>query len=188
MKSETQNSTVIEQNAEQPLPPPPQFDESMIAAAQPVEPLSTNQSAQRRQPMMQFLKGRWGLLGALLIVALLSGVLYGMVSAEMVSGTHEEFTQPLAAEPPSGATMANQSVEAAPKASIATPSVKSSINVRDHIRPRYSRPAEVVLTKSDLPQQSDRPVARKVGEIYFGHRKESRRREVSRRRDDNDDR
>ena len=183
MKSDTQYSTVVEQNAEQPHPPPAQFDESMIAAAQPVEPLGINQRAQVRQPMMLFLKARWGLLGALLIGALLSAVLFGMRSA-----SHEESTEPLAAEAPNGPAVVNQSVAEAPKTSIATSSVKSSIKARDHIRLRYSRPAEVVLTKPDLPQPSERPMARKVGEIYFGHRNEDRRREASRRRRGDNDR
>jgi hypothetical protein len=80
----------------------------------------------------------------------------------------------------------NQPVEEAPKAPIVTSSAKSSIKVRDHIQPRNSRP-EVMPTKPDLPQQSERPVARKVGEIYVGHGK-GERAASRRRRDDNDDR
>jgi cytoskeletal protein RodZ len=186
MKSDIQNSTIVEQDATPPNPPPPQFDEAMIAAAQPVEPL-TNQSTHGREPLMQFLKVRWRLLGAILIVGLLSIVLFGMVSEQVVSRPNEKSTQPLAAEASIGPAVVNQSVQEAPKASNATSSVKSSTKVRDNNRPRYRRPMEWLQTKPDSPQQSERPVARKVGEIYFGRGKEDRA-ASHRRRDDNHNR
>jgi hypothetical protein len=119
----------------------------------------------------------------------LSAVLFGMASEKIASPSHEESTQPLAAEASIGPAVVNQSVEEAPKASTATSSVKSSAKVRDNNRPRYRRSMEWLPAEPDSSQQGERPVARKVGEIHFGRGKQDRPREASRRRrDDNDNR
>jgi hypothetical protein len=81
MTSDQKNSTALEHSPGTPYPPPPRFDEAMIAAAQPVEPLVTNQTLSGRQiTVRRSLKNKLALIAAVLIATFLSAAFGGSSS------------------------------------------------------------------------------------------------------------
>src|SRR6267378_3583489 len=79
MTSDQNRSTALEQHPEIPLPPPPQFDEAMIAAARPVEPLAMNQTREGRQTGRRSLKSKLIFVAAVLIATFLSAAFGGIL-------------------------------------------------------------------------------------------------------------
>jgi hypothetical protein len=173
MNPVTENGTGAEHDSETSYPPPPHFDADMIAAAQPVEPLTTNQTTTGRPASRRFLKGRWGLLAVLMIGALLTAVLGGILL-----GVHDAKSETASPADPSTTkeSLKETPPVEAPKASTNAPPVK----VSDNIPARSKRPLSpwsVERTKPDQgpPSASDKPVARKVGILYFGPGKKDRK-------------
>lgn len=164
MKAELPNNTA-EPDAT-PNPPPPHFDDSMIAVAQPVEPLNRNPPGPASQRGLgRFLKSRWKWLAALFVVAL-----FGAVFGGMLLGLREEAARPMPAASPA-APVASQPIEEAPKTVIAAQPIK--VSDQRLARPRRAiRPAPA---RGDFDKLDEKNVARKVGEIYYGWRKEDRK-------------
>ncbi|MDX6557725.1 MAG: hypothetical protein QOF72_774 [Blastocatellia bacterium] len=182
----TENGTDSEHDSETSYPPPPHFDADMIAAAQPVEPLTMDQTTTARPTSRRFLKGRWGLLAVLMIGALLSAVLGGILL-----GVHDAKSETAGPADPSTAKepLKETPPVEAPKASTNAPPVKVSDNIPARSK-RLSSPWSVERTKPDQgpPSASEKPVARKVGVLYFGPGKEDRKGQKGRRRHgENDD-
>jgi hypothetical protein len=183
-----ENGTDAEHDSARPYPPPPHFDAAMIAAAQPVEPLATNQTTTGRPASRRFLKRGWGLLAVLMIGALLSAVLGGILL-----GVHDAKSETAGPADPSVAKepLKETPPMEAPKASTNAPPVKVSDNSPARSK-RPSSPWSVERTKPDLgspgASAGEKPVARKVGVIYFGPGKEDRKGQKARHRHgDNDD-
>src|SRR5258706_8342118 len=178
MTSDQKGSTALEQNSEIPIPPPPQFDEAMIAAAQPVEPLAINQTRKGRQLTVRgSLKTKLIFIAAVLVATFLSAAFGGIL-----------FRLKGVAHSPEGevaAPVASQSPVEMPSAVTPAPSVKIS----DNLSRKSRRPPRVAPVAADLapPGDNEKPVARKVGVILFGTGKEAHKRQRDwRRHGDND--
>ena len=167
MKSDTQNSTVLGNDSGIPYPPPAQFDESMVAAAQPVEPLAQSQTSDRRIRVSNFLKRRRGLLATVVLVAALSTVVASML-------TLRGWNEARSAEPPKEPAVTNQPPAEAPRASIPAHSPNAGDNP-----PRRLKPPAVAARMDPAPpveaEADNKPVARKVGVILYGAEKAERR-------------
>jgi len=181
MTTDQKNSTALEHDSLSPYPPPPQFDEAMIAAARPVEPLAMNQTPEGRQPTgRRSLKSKLIFVAAVLIATFLSAAFGGILFR----------LQGVARSPESAAAapVASQSPEETPRAATPAPSVRVSDNL-----PRKSRrPLSVAPVTADLAppdaRLNEKPVARKVGVILFGPGKEAHKRQRDwRRHGDNAD-
>jgi hypothetical protein len=169
MKSDIQNSTMLENDPVTPYPPPAQFDESMVAAAQPVEPLAQSQTSQRRIRVSNFLKGRRGLLAAVVLVAALLTVAFaGML-------TLRGWNEARSAEPQKEPAVTNQPPAETPRASIPA----HSPNAGDNPPRSLKRPPAIAARMDPTPpveaEADNKPVARKVGVILYGAEKAERR-------------
>ena len=177
MTSDQKGSTALEQNSEIPLPPPPQFDEAMIAAAQPVEPLAINQARKGRQLTVRgSLKTKLTFIAAVLIATFLSAAFGGILfRLKGVASPEGEVAAPVASQSP-----------------VETPSAvtpASSVKISDNLPRKSRRPLRVAPVAADLapPGDNEKPVARKVGVILFGTGKEAHKRQSDwRRHGDND--
>jgi len=171
MISKTGNIIVVEHDSDIPCPPPPHFDADMIAAAQPVEPLTRNQAQPRRQTAArQLLQGKFWLLAALSVGLFLSAGVVGMVLG-LQDGYAE--SRPAASELQPSAV--DRSVDEAPKASAtATPIQERSKRLRRSKRMLRVAPAFADVAPFET-RFNEKPVARKIGEIFVGSGKEDRK-------------
>jgi hypothetical protein len=178
-----ENSIVIEHDSNIPHPPPPHFDADMIAAAQPVEPLVANQAQPKRQTAARrFLQGKFWLLAALSVGLFLSAAVVGMVL-----GLQDGYAESRPAASESEPRVLNKSVDEAPKASATAPPIPVSTSGRHRAkRPRPAAPAlaDVALTETRL---DEKPVARKIGEIFVRSGKDNRKAPRRWRRQNDDD-
>src|SRR5882672_8664702 len=155
----------------------------MIAAAQPVEPLTNPALPRRQTAARRLLNSNFWLLAALSFSLLLTAAVVGMVLG-LQDGYAE--SRPVASEPEP--TVARQSVDEAPKTSATILPMPARSRTR---RSRWQFRAEPAIPSMAPIEMSlnDRPVARKVGEIFVRSGKEDRRRLKDRRRtgyNDND--
>src|SRR5260221_3559376 len=128
MTSDQKGSTALEQNSEIPIPPPPQFDEAMIAAAQPVEPLAITQTRKGRQLTVRgSLKTKLIFIAVVLIATFLSAA-FGGILFRLKSVAHSP-------EGDMAAPVASQSPVETPSAVTPSPGVKIS----DDLRRQYRR-------------------------------------------------
>jgi hypothetical protein len=182
MTSDQKNGTALDHNPGTPYPPPPRFDEAMIAAAQPVEPLVTNQTLSGRQTTVRrSLKNKLILIAAVLIATFLSAAFGGILFR--LRGV--ESRAPDSAE---AAPVANQTAEETTRA--AMPSANVKVNENLPRKPRRQLSVAPGATDLTLPEVrlNDKPTARKVGVIFFGAGKEARKSQIGwRRRGYNDD-
>jgi hypothetical protein len=183
MITKTKNSVVLEHNSNIPCPPPPHFDADMIASAQPVEPLTLNQAQPRRQSSARrLLQGRVWLVAVLSVALLLSAVAVGMVLG-LQDGYAE--SRPTAIEP--GPGVVNQAVDSAPKAlAPAQPFQDRSNRIRRSSRMLRVAPALADVAPTET-RFNDKPVARKIGEIFVRSGKEDRKALKRWRRQNEDD-
>jgi len=167
----TENSAVLEHDSDIPRPPPPHFDADMIAAAQPVEPLTTTEPQPRGQTAAhRLLHGKFWLLVALSVGLLLSAGVVGMLLG-LQDGYAE--SRSAASEPEPG--VVNQSVDKAPKASATAPPIQDS-SYRTRRSKRILRVAPAVANEAPTETRlNEKPVARKVGEILVRSGKEDRK-------------
>jgi hypothetical protein len=168
--------------------PPPRFDAAMISAAQPVEPLPP------RGAVRTFLRGRVGVLIAIMVALLICAAALGMVLGlrdrhNLIDETTREN------QPTSDST---NSAEAAP--TLKGPPPKSPVRIQtaeshaSEPKPDTSAARAPRSSRLRLPQtaqkeslKSEKPVARKVGEIFGGRSRVRPRRDDSRRREQNND-
>ncbi len=183
MMSKRKNSTVPEHDSDIPCPPAPHFDAEMIAAAQPFEPLMKGQARPKRQTAVRpLLQGKFWLLAALSVGLFLSAGVVGMVLG-LRDGYAESGTPATEPQP----SVVNQSADEAPKASATASPIQDDSN-----RSRRSRRilrvapalADVAPTETRL---DEKPVARKIGEMFVRSGKEDRKALKRWRRQNDDD-
>src|SRR5260370_40668647 len=128
MMSAQKNITALEKNSGPPYPRPPRFDEAMIAAAQPVEPLLTNQTLSgRHTTVRRSLKNKLVLIAAVLIATFLSAAFGGILF-------RLKGVEPRAPESAEAPPIANQTAEETTRAAMPSTNVKVTENL-----PRKSR-------------------------------------------------
>ena len=181
MTFERENKAVLEHDSNLPHPPPPHFDADMIAAAQPVEPL-TNPARPRRQTAgRRLLHRKFWLLTALSFALLLTAAAVGMLLG-LQDGYAE--SRPAASEPEPG--VLNKSVDEAPKVSATTLAMPARGRTRRFKQQFRAEPTIPSVTPIEM-SFNDRPVARRVGEIFSRSRKEDRKAPKRWRRQNDDD-
>jgi hypothetical protein len=192
MEPITPNKTEIESNPGSPLPPP-QFDAAMVSEAQQVEPLDANGRRTRRPlSLRNFFRGRLGLLAVVLTVLLLGAAALGMFLGlrdqrqnSVEDATTASKTTP---EPTSSGESAVPVKAPAVKASSRTQGAQVQEPLPKPVSPpeRVRRSMRASLEEFDraLSQSGQKPVPRKVGEIFGGSRN-SRKGESRRRQRDN---
>jgi type IV secretory pathway VirB10-like protein len=165
--------------------PPPRFDAAMISAAQQVEPLPP------RGAVQTFLRGKLGMLIAIMVALLICAAAFGMVLGlrdrhNLIDETTKENQS---------TSDSTNSDEAAPTLKGPPPKVPARIQAADSHAPEpkpvtsavpSSRSQQTHRAEADQDEslKSEKPVARKVGEIFGGRNRDLRpRRDDSRRRE-----
>ena len=194
MEPITKNNTEIESNPGSALPPP-QFDAAMVSEAQQVEPLDAN-GRRTRRPLSprNFFRGRLGVLAVVLTVLLLGAAAFGMFlglrdqrqnSVEDATTASKTTPEPTSSGE-SAVPVKAPTVQAPPvKALSRTQGARLQEPLPKPVSPpeRVRRSMRASLDEFDraLSQSGQKPVPRKVGEIFGGSRNsrkgESRRRE-----------
>lgn len=161
-----ENKAVLEHDSNLPHPPPPHFNADMIAAAQPVEPLTNPARPRRQTATRRLFHHKFWLLAALSFGLLLTAAVVGMLLG-LQDGYAE--SRPAASEPEP--SVLNKSVDEAPKVSATTLPMPTRSRTR---RSRWQFRVEPAIPSVAPIEMSlnDRPVARKVGEIFSRTREE----------------
>ena len=169
MEHEIQTNTAVEDNSSHPAQP--EFNATVIAAAQPVQPLAPKPAPQvRNRPGLRFPNGKLGLLAVVLIGSLLSAAVAGAVF-----GVHESLREQSVTETPADAPVISKTVDEAPKASVPVRTVPVGTVKVTEAPPRISRrPVIVEAPRPDLAETGDKPVARRIGVIVFARGKQDR--------------
>jgi hypothetical protein len=169
--------------------PPPRFDDAMISAAQQVEPLPP------RGAVQTFLRGRVGVLVAIMVALLICAAAFGMVLGlrdrhNLIDETTKE--NQVISEP-------RNSVEVAPNLKGLPPKEPARIQAAEshaaEPKPVTSAARAPRSPRLQLPEaaqdeslKSEKPVARKVGEILGGRNRDRHLRPYdSRRREQDND-
>ena len=176
-----EDKAVLEHDSNIPHPPPPHFGEYMIAAAQPVE-LLTNPARPRRQTTARrLLHGKFWLLAALSFCLLLTAAVVGMLLG-LQDGYAE--SRPAASQPEPSVLI--KSVDEAPRVSATNLPNSARSTTRRSKHQFRAEPAIPSVAPIEM-SLNDRPVARKVGEIFSRSGKEDRQAPQRWRRQNEDD-
>jgi hypothetical protein len=177
----TENNAVLEYDSDVPPPPQAHFDADMIAAAQPVEPLTNPARPRRQTTARRLLHRKFWLLAALSFGLLLTAAVVGMLL-----GLQDGYAESrLAASEPEPSVLI-KSVDEAPKVSATTLPMPARSRTRRSKQQFRAEPAVPSVASIEM-SLNDRPVARKVGEIFSRSRKEDRKAPKRWRRQNDDD-